>query len=152
MHFLGRNRLHVYGASEKVLDCDLITIHAPVDVEESWQYLLHADVGLALAPSSDSFESELAKIYYYLRAGLPVVTESNVLNRSLIDETGHGTVARYDDVGDFVAKIDAALSLTPRSSRVMRYMAATHTWRQRADVYVNALNARDQTTREDDPS
>lgn len=151
VHFLGRNRLHVYGASDQVLDADLITIHSPVDVEESWQYLLHADIGLALAPSADAFECELAKIYYYLRTGLPVVTESNVLNRSLIEETGHGAVAKYNDVGDFVDKIDAALALAPRSARVMRYMASTHTWRQRADVYVNALNSRNQTEREDEP-
>ncbi|MEE9295817.1 MAG: hypothetical protein V3W34_12770 [Phycisphaerae bacterium] len=152
VHFLGRNRLHVYGASDQVLDSDLITIHPSVDVEESWQYMLHADVGLALAPSPDAFECELAKIYYYLRAGLPVVTESNVLNGSLIAETGHGGVARYDDVGDLADKIIAALRLAPRSSRVMRYMAATHTWRQRADVYVNALNSRAQTERDGEPS
>ena len=49
-------------------------------------------------------------------------------------------------------KIGAARRLTPRSSRVMSYMAGTHTWRQRANVYVNALNSRAQTEREVGPA
>ncbi|MCH8251821.1 MAG: glycosyltransferase [Planctomycetes bacterium] len=141
VHFVGRNRLHVYGVSGAELDPGLIKIHAPVRVEESWQYLLHADVGVALAPSEDAFESELSKIYYYLRAGLPVVTESNVPNRTLLEETGHGFVAEYDDVGDLVTRIAEALELETRHPEVMGYMAAKHSWRGRAEVYVNALAA-----------
>ncbi len=141
VHFVGRNRLHVYGASGQELDPDLITLHPPVEVGASWQYILHADVGLALAPSHDAFESELAKIYYYLRAGLPVVTESSVLNRSLVAETGHGSIATYDDIPDLTDKIIGALKLAPQSPDVMHYMATTHSWRQRAAVYTEALGS-----------
>ena len=141
VHFLGRNRLHLYGA-EECLDPSVVQVHEAVEEGEAWQYILHAHVGLALAPSHEVFESELAKIYYYLRGGLPVVTESAVLNRHLIEETGYGAIARYGDDVDLVSKILSTLELRPRDQAVMRYMAETHSWGQRAAVYADLFRGR----------
>jgi glycosyltransferase involved in cell wall biosynthesis len=140
VHFIGRNRLHLYGNPGEILDPRLVHIHPAVDETEAWQYILHAHAGLALAPGGEAFESELAKIYYYLRGGLPVVTESSVLNRFLIDETGHGAVAAYGNIQELAEKIMATLELPSRNSRVMNYMAETHSWRRRAEIYLDALH------------
>lgn len=145
LHIVGRNRLHLYGGTPEPLDERVVHVHDPVDEREAWPYIMHAHVGLALAASADRFENELAKIYYYLRGGLPVVVESSVLNRHLIEETGHGAVAQHDDPRDLMEKIDAALKLPPHREEVMAHMVRAHSWRCRAQVYVDALaRARDQ--------
>ena len=139
VHFVGRDRLHCYSGSSEPLDPDLVHAHPSVDASQAWRYILHADVGLALSPSTDVFECELAKIYYYLRGGLPTVTESTALNRCLIEETGHGAVARYDDPDELARCALEALSLKRRHPQVMAHMAANHSWRRRAAVYVDAF-------------
>jgi glycosyltransferase involved in cell wall biosynthesis len=139
LHFLGRNRLQHYGGADLMLDPGVIRVHGAVDETTAWNYMLHADVGLALAFSEDVFENELSKIYYYLRAGLPVVTEHTAMNAYLVEETGHGAIGRYADVADLVAKIEIALELRSRDRRVMSYMAERHGWRRRAQVYADAL-------------
>ncbi len=139
LHIVGRNRLHLYEGRTEPLDRTVMHVHEAVDEESAWQYILHADVGVAPAPSDDEFESELAKIYYYLRGGLPVVTESTVSNRSLVAETGHGAVAQFGNTRDLLDKIGVALSLRPRNARVMAHMAATHGWNRRAGVYADVL-------------
>lgn len=138
VHLVGRDRLHLYGGAAEPLDPNLVHIHPPVDHLACWQYIHHADVGLALAPSSDSFEGELTKIYYYLRGGLPVVTESAALNCHLVEETGHGRVVNYDDSADLVQGIVAALELPTGDAATMRYMRTRHSWRQRAQVHLRA--------------
>lgn len=142
LHFLGKNSLQHYAGESEPLDPSVITIHEPVDEEAAWNYVLHAHVGIGLAPSEHPFESELSKIYYYLRGGLPVVTESTVPNHTLIEELGYGGVAAHGDVDEFVHRIMAALQLPVRDARIMKHMAEHHGWRARARVYHEALEAR----------
>lgn len=142
LHFVGKNSLLHYAGDSEPLDESVVHVHGPVDQAEAWQYMLHAHVGVALAPSADVFESELSKIYYYLRSGLPVVTESVVPNRGVIAETGHGAVAAYDDLDDLAAKTIEALGSGARDPRVMQYMVDRHGWMQRARTYVDALGSR----------
>jgi glycosyltransferase involved in cell wall biosynthesis len=142
VHFLGRNRLEHYAGDSEPLDPEFVRVHEPVDEVETWRFVLHASVGLALAPSEHEFESELSKIYYYLRAGLPVVTESSVPNRSVIEECGHGRIAAYDDIDDLTAKTLAALELESRCESVMQHMVDVHSWRRRAEIYDAALKQR----------
>lgn len=142
VHFLGKNSLQHYAGESEPLDPSVITIHEPVDEDKTWSYVLHAHVGIGLAPSELAFESELSKLYYYLRGGLPVVTESSVPNKTVIDETGHGRVAAYGDVDDLAHQTLQALKLKARDERVMQYMVDHHSWRARAKTYDDALQAR----------
>lgn len=141
IHFVGRNRLHVYGIRDLELDGEVIEVHAPVSEAEAWQYILHADVGLAISPSTDRFECELAKIYYYLRGGLPVVTESTALNAHLLEETSHGVVVCHDSPEEFAAAIHSCLELPARRRATMRHLAKKHGWGIRVEVYVKALSS-----------
>ena len=142
VHFLGKNSLQHYAGESEPLDPSLLTIHEPVDEEKTWDYVRNAHVGIGLAPSEHSFESELSKIYYYLRGGLPVVTESSVPNTSVIRETGHGGVATYGDLDDLAHTTIAAMKRAPRDEAVMQHMIDKHSWRARAEVYDAALKAR----------
>ncbi|MGE3171750.1 MAG: glycosyltransferase [Planctomycetota bacterium] len=142
VHFLGKDSLQHYAGVSEPLDPRLVHVHPSVPEADTWRYVLHAHCGIALAPSEHAFESELSKIYYYLRGGLPVVTESPVPNKTVIDECAHGAVAAYDDMDDLVDKTRSALHLEPRSPAVMNYMAEHHSWSQRAKVYDDALQAR----------
>jgi predicted deacetylase/glycosyltransferase involved in cell wall biosynthesis len=137
---LGRNRLHVYGAAGRVLDRRVIDL-GEVDVDKTWSYIHHASVGIALAPSEHAFESELSKVYYYLRGGLPVVTEDSVANRHLVEQTAHGAIARYDDPASWIAAIEHALRLPAREPRVMQWMVERHGWARRARTYLDLLRA-----------
>ena len=142
LHVVGKDSLVHYAGESEPIDRSAVHVHDPVDEIEAWQYILHADVGIALAPSPDAFESELSKIYYYLRGGLPVVTESVVPNRDVVREASHGTVACYDDLDDLAAKTLEALQLPRRDAGVMHHMVERHSWQQRAQIYVDAQNAR----------
>ncbi|MFQ5653941.1 MAG: glycosyltransferase [Planctomycetota bacterium] len=140
VHLLGRNLIHRPGSSELGLEKDLIHTHPPTSETEAWQYLLHADVGLALAHSNEARESEQAKIYYYLRAGLPVVTESTIPTRHLVEESGHGRIVPPNNPEAFAEGVLSALSIPPRQPTVMRQMADLHGWHRRTAVYLRAIN------------
>ncbi|MFM8560101.1 MAG: hypothetical protein ACKOC6_10980 [bacterium] len=142
VHVLGKDSLKHYAGESEPLDLSLVTLHEPVDEERTWDYVLHAGVGVGFAPSEHEFESELSKLYYYLRGGLPIVTESTVPNRTLVAETGHGAIAAYDDLDDFAHRVLEALRLPARDERVMRHMAEHHSWLARARVYDAVLRER----------
>src|SRR5262245_11284875 len=142
VHFVGKNSLQHYAGESEPLDPAVVHVHDAVSEEQTWRFVLHADAGIALAPSEHAFESELSKIYYYLRGGLPVVTESSVPNRTVAEDLGLGAVAKYGDLDDLVAKTLTALSMTPRQPAIMQHMADRHSWSARARVYDEALQQR----------
>ncbi|MGE4618804.1 MAG: glycosyltransferase [Planctomycetota bacterium] len=139
VHILGRNRLHLYSDSPPQFDPQVIHLHEAVSQEVAWQYLRHADVGVAISPSENQFESELSKIYYYLRAGLPTVCETSALNGNLVTETGHGYVVDHDDPEQFAAAILRAAEFPNQHQPTMEQMAKEHSWKNRASTYAKAL-------------
>lgn len=142
VHFVGKNSLQHYAGESEPLDPAVVHIHDAVSEDETWRFVLNAHAGIALAPSEHAFESELSKIYYYLRGGLPVVTESSVPNRTVAEDLGLGAVAKYGDLDDLVGKTLVALSMTPRQPAIMQHMADRHSWRARARIYDEALQER----------
>lgn len=140
LHVLGRNRLHLYSDSPPEFDRDLIHLHEPVSQEQAWQYLHHADVGVAVSPSENLFESELSKIYYYLRAGLPTVCEKSALNKDLVQQTDHGVVAPHDDPEAFANAIMSASEMAKNHQPTMQWMSDKHSWRNRAETYLRAIH------------
>jgi hypothetical protein len=83
--------------------------------------------------------NESTKIYHYLRAGLPVVSEAGFPNDDVVRQSRLGFVVengRLDLMADRM--LEAAQARWDRASAI-RYILDHHTWRQRAEVYDRVL-------------
>ena len=145
IHHIGRDKLHLYddgraeGKAEEL--APLVVRHGELPEERIWGYIGHARIGLALAPGPYPFDNDLAKIYSYLRGGLPVLAEERIVNNDLLRATGNGGVFAYDDVDDAAARALLLLERPPGAARqrVMDFMAHEHSWEQRVDRYYRLL-------------
>jgi len=141
IHHVGRSKLHLYddgGADGKAEElAPLVVRHGEMPEERIWDYIGHARIGLALAPGPYPFDNDLAKIYSYLRGGLPVLSEERIVNNDLLGATGSGGVFAYDDIDDAAARALLLLERPPgvAKQRVMDYMAREHAWERRVDRY-----------------
>ncbi len=134
-------RLCVVGrGSTDRLDADAVTFLGPVENDRVWDYHYFADVGLVLAQGAVQ-HNESSKLYYYLRAGLPVVSERPVPNNDLIDSTKLGYVCDFGDDDAMAELIDAASRQVWARDDAVAYMLARHTWDHRARVYDALLRA-----------
>ncbi|MEO7119432.1 MAG: hypothetical protein ABIZ34_10720, partial [Candidatus Limnocylindrales bacterium] len=97
-----------------------------------WQR--HAAVGVVLAhgPVQDN---ESSKIYYELRAGLPVICERPVPNSSLITEWGCGALVDLDDMEAMAAEAARFAAEPPPAGAVIDAMIRDHSWDERAARY-----------------
>jgi len=122
------------------LDERVVTTVGPISHELVWDYQYFADVGIVLAQGAVQ-NDEASKLYYYLRAGLPVVSEAPVPNNHLITESGLGFIAPYDDDAAMAEMIDAAARRSLDRRGAQAYVLAHHTWEHRARVYERILSA-----------
>ncbi|MFH0994216.1 MAG: hypothetical protein V1844_01770 [Pseudomonadota bacterium] len=138
IHVVGLNKAHWYGAGEGGDIHPSIVQHGEVLEEDIWDYIYHADMGLALATGPHAFDNDLSKIYNYLRGGLPVLSEAPVVNNDLIQQTGLGRIFRFDDMADLIANAISLLDNPPtpeRRNAVMAFMSTEHSWERRVAVY-----------------
>jgi hypothetical protein len=134
-------RLHFVGAGRTDrLDPRVVTIVGPVAHEAVWDYQYFADVGIVLARGAEQHD-EASKLYYYLRAGLPVVSEAPVPNNHLITASGLGLIAPYGDEAIMAEMIEAATLRRWDRRAAQAYVLAHHTWDRRAQVYEGILTA-----------
>lgn len=129
-------RLCVVGAGTvDALDPDAVTYLGRVPFERIWDYHYFADAGLVLSQGPVQ-HNESSKLYYYLRAGLPVVSEAPIPNNHLIDATGLGAVVPFGDTMQMAEMLDRAAAASAVSkARAMQHMVDHHTWDARARVY-----------------
>jgi glycosyltransferase involved in cell wall biosynthesis len=127
------------GLTER-LDERMVTTVGPISHELIWDYQYFADVGIVLARGAVQID-DASKLYYYLRAGLPVVSEAPVPNNHLITESGLGYIAPYNDDVAMVEMIDAAARRLWDRRGAQGYVLAHHTWEHRARVYERILSA-----------
>jgi hypothetical protein len=120
------------------LDPHVVTCVGPIGNDRIWDYQYFADVGLALAQGR-SQHNESSKIYYYLRTGLPVVSEVPIPNNHLIRETALGFVSEYADDQMMSEMIEAAAHGRWEKEAAIRYMLEHHTWDKRARVYDDVI-------------
>jgi glycosyltransferase involved in cell wall biosynthesis len=123
------------------LDRAAVTVLREVDNREFWDFQRFANVGLVLA-QGQAQHNESSKLYYYLRAGLPVVSESPVPNNFLIDATGMGYVADYDDDRMLVEMVESAVDREWPRREAIQYVVENHSWEQRIETYDEVLRAR----------
>lgn len=122
------------------LDPDVVTIMPEVDNLEFWDYQHFANVGLVLAQGQTQ-HNESSKLYYYLRAGLPVVSEAPVPNNSLIHETGMGHVVDYADDTMLVDMVESAIDREWPRQEAIDYIVNNHSWNRRVEAYGDVLRA-----------
>ena len=129
-------RLYVVGPGDaRSLDRRYVAYLGVVPYVESWDYLRFADVGLVVAAGPFMHNNESTKIYHYLRAGLPVVSEAGFPNDRVIEESGLGFVVENGDLSALVAKVLQATQTRWDKDGAIRYVMAHHTWDQRVQVY-----------------
>jgi hypothetical protein len=105
-----------------------------IENKDIWDYQYFADVGIVLAQGPQQ-HNESSKIYYYLRTGLPVVSESPVPNNNLISESNLGFISDYDNdrmLADLIAR--AAYKRWDKE-KAINYILENHTWDKRAQIY-----------------
>jgi glycosyltransferase involved in cell wall biosynthesis len=121
------------------LDPEAVTCLGVVDNDRIWDYQHFADVGIVLA-QGEVQHNESSKIYYYLRSGLPVVSEQPVPNNHVIREAGLGLISDYGDDRMMADMIEEAVHREWPREAAIAYVLERHTWERRAQVYAELLH------------
>lgn len=116
------------------LDQSVVTYLSPVDNDRIWDYQYFADVGIALAQGAVQ-HNESSKIYYYLRTGLPVVSEAPIPNNHIIKEADLGLIADYGDDQMMADMIADAVHRKWQKDDAVKHVLDHHTWGKRAEAY-----------------
>lgn len=133
-------RLFVVGPGDRrSLDPRFVSYLGAVPYEQSWDFLYFATVGIVVSAGPFQHNNESTKLYYYLRAGLPVVSEAGFPNDHVVREAGLGFVVengRPDIMADRV--MEAAAHDWDRD-RAVRCILANHTWDRRVELHDRLL-------------
>jgi glycosyltransferase involved in cell wall biosynthesis len=141
-HLIGLNKACMYGGDDScALEAGIVN-HGEIPETEIWNYIFHADLGLAFSTGPHPFDNDVSKIFNYLRGGLPVVSEAPIINNALIRQTGFGDIFDHGDVDGLVEAAKAVLKSPMKAGResVMRFMASEHSWDRRARVYAGIFD------------
>lgn len=129
-------QLFVVGPGDmRHLDARFVRKLGAVPYDAAWQHMLHADVGVVVSAGAFMHNNESTKIYHYLRAGLPVVSEAGFPNDHVVTESGLGFVVPS---GDMSALADHVIEAARRSwdrETAVGYILANHTWDARMRTY-----------------
>jgi len=132
----GTARLYVLGTGDaRALDSRVVTYLGVVPYTASWDYLRHADLGVLVAAGPFMHNNESSKLYHYLRAGLPVVSEAGFPNDFLVREAGLGVVVENGDMHAMAAALLAAGERGWDKEHAIRYIVEHHTWDARVETY-----------------
>lgn len=141
VHLVGLNKAHLYGGDGLELNPAIVN-HGEVCEQDTWRFVQHASMGLALATGPHPFDNDVSKILNYLRGGLPVLSEEPIVNNALVRETGLGKIFRHGDAEDLAEKAVELLHapMADRKEPVMRFMAQEHSWDTRVETYVRLFS------------
>jgi glycosyltransferase involved in cell wall biosynthesis len=133
-------RVYMIGAGDvSRLDPRYVTYLGSVLHEEAWNFLGHADVGIVVSAGAFMHNNESTKIYHYLRAGLPVVSESGFPNDDVVRHSGLGFVTESGDMQLMAQRIEEAAGAEWDRRGAVSYIIENHTWDTRAGVYDSLL-------------
>ncbi len=134
-----RIRLCFVGVGEiDRIDNMVVTCLGPVRNNRIWDYQYFADAGITMAQGKVQ-NHDSSKIYYYLRAGLPVVSEDPIPNNHVIREANLGLIADYGDDQMMADMIEAVIFTKWDAEEAIRYMIMNHTWDKRVEVYERVI-------------
>ena len=133
-------RVYMIGAGDvSNIDPEHVTYLGSVSHDEAWNFFGHADVGIVVSAGSFMHNNESTKIYHYLRAGLPVVSESGFPNDDVVRKSGLGFVVDSGDMAAMAQRIEEAAHAEWDGAPAVRYIREHHTWDTRVDVYDRVL-------------
>jgi glycosyltransferase involved in cell wall biosynthesis len=133
-------RLTVIGAGDvRGLDARRLDHRGAVPHDEAWSWIRHAHVGVVVTAGPFMHNNESTKIYHYLRAGLPVVSESGFPNDGVVRESGLGYVVESGDLEGMATRIEEAVNRAWDREPAVRYILAHHTWDRRVEIYDRLL-------------
>lgn len=131
-------RLFLLGPGDiGLLDNRYVTYLGATSYENTWQYLYHADVGIVVSAGPFMHNNESTKIYHYLRAGLPVVSEAGFPNDNVVRRSKLGFVVESENMKLMSKKIkQAAYKKWDKKIRMgINYVIKNHTWDKRVEIY-----------------
>jgi glycosyltransferase involved in cell wall biosynthesis len=117
------------------LDADVVRHIGPVPYGTSWDYMHHADVGVVVTHGDFMHNNESTKIYYYLRTGLPVVSELGFPNDHVLAESGLGRGVPPGEIDSMAERVMDAIDAPGDRECAIDYILNNHTWDQRAATY-----------------
>jgi len=127
--------LYMLGSGDvRGLDKKYVTYLGRSSYKNSWDYFHFADVGIVVS-AGIHHNNESSKIYHYLRAGLPVVSEAGFPNDNVVREARLGFVTENGNLEQMAAKIEHAASEAWDREHAIRYIVNNHTWDKRVEVY-----------------
>jgi hypothetical protein len=112
-----------------------------VPYSQTWDYFHFAQVGVVVAAGPFMHNNESTKIYHYLRAGIPVVSERGFPNEHVIEESGLGIVAENGNIEIMARRIEEATHTMWDRDSAIQYILANHTWHKRAETYAELISA-----------
>lgn len=129
-------RLYLLGTGDvRRLDRRAVTHLGAVPYARTWDYMHHANVGVVVSAGPFMHNNESSKLYHYLRAGLPVVSESGFPNEHVVTESGCGLLTPSGDTAALADGISTAARRRWDVERARRYVLENHTWDRRAATY-----------------
>ncbi len=142
IHVVGANKTEMYGAQKEIpLERDVF-YHGEMPEPEIWRYIRYSSVGLALATGPHAFDNDLSKMFYYLRGGLPVVSEDTVCTNYLLEETSYGEIVPFNNLSVLGERVLKLVRNPPPVSKqkIMDYMALHHSWENRVEKLLQLLD------------
>jgi len=135
-------RLYIIGPGDtRNLDTRYVTHLGVVPYEKTWNYLYYAHVGVEIVKRGKFMHNnESSKLYHYLRAGLPVVSEDGIPNNNLIEESKLGFTVPGGKLELMAEKIEEAASKEWDKDYAINYILDNHTWDKRAEIYHKIIN------------
>ena len=143
IHLIGKNKLNIYAPESGFTLSDKIVNHNQMNESDIWNYIYHADIGLVIATGPYSFDNDFCKVYSYLRGGLPVLSEQNVVNNDQILKCNYGQIFSFDQIDDLRKRLFSMLKkpfFKKNRSDVMAYMSRDHSWYERCKRYKEIMN------------
>ena len=117
------------------LEPEYVNYLGMADYDMSWDYFYYADIGLVVSAGKFMHNNESSKIYHYLRAGLPVVSESGFPNDYVVKDSKLGFVVESENMMLMSEKIEEAAYKKWDSEYAVNYILINHTWDQRVEIY-----------------
>jgi hypothetical protein len=128
-------RLYMLGSGDvRRLDKDCVSYLGTAPYPKSWDYLYFADVGVVVS-AGIHHNNESSKIYHYLRAGLPVVSEAGFPNDNVVSEAGLGFVTENGNLELMADNIATAARRSWDRAYAVNYILGHHTWDKRVELY-----------------
>jgi hypothetical protein len=129
-------RLYMFGFGDvSRMDTRYVSYLGAIPCERTWDYFHFAHVGCVVAYGHWLHNNESTKIYYYLRVGLPVLSEEGFPNDHIVGESQLGFTVENGNMALLAQKIGEATRQSWDRDYAIRYILDNHTWDKRVEVH-----------------